>query len=163
MFFLIVMCCHTTCSSCLNQLKKQQNYKCSHCREIILSEKPNFALIELIQPLNITTNNNSSAIPIKIETKRLVNFEWKVNEVNLYFRNYLDNDSIWYEIENDLIKHKYSCLGINNQNEFALYDETRDLFVRISNNKLYLIYGRVNSIDEINNLAYIGKWKVKPF
>jgi hypothetical protein len=159
------MCCHTTCLSCLNQLKKQANYKCSHCREIILSEKPNFALIDLIQANNITlpTNNNSSVIPIKIETKRLVNFEWKVNEANLYFRNYLDNDSIWYEIENDLIKFKYICLGINNQNEFALYDETRDVFVRISNNKLFFIYGRVNSIDDINNLAYIGEWKVKPF
>ena len=48
-FVNIVMCCHTTCLSCLNQLKKQANYKCSHCREIILSEKPNFALIDLIQ------------------------------------------------------------------------------------------------------------------
>lgn len=45
---ITIPCCHTTCLRCLTSIKRNdQSYKCPFCKEDIIDEKPNYALLEI--------------------------------------------------------------------------------------------------------------------
>lgn len=79
----IMLCGHTFCLKCLTQMKTLKEYICPTCREEIISEKPNYALLEAIE-LNgkeneIEQNLNELIISSKpIKTKSVILSEEKV-------------------------------------------------------------------------------------
>ena len=47
---IIMLCCHSICLNCLNELKKQSHFICPLCREQIVNFKPNYAIIDALRP-----------------------------------------------------------------------------------------------------------------
>lgn len=45
----LMLCGHTFCLNCVNQLKTLKEYICPTCREEIISEKPNYALLDTLE------------------------------------------------------------------------------------------------------------------
>ena len=46
----ILMCCHTFCIKCLNNLKITDKYLCPTCNQVIIEEKENYSIIEFLEP-----------------------------------------------------------------------------------------------------------------
>jgi hypothetical protein len=44
---IMMMCCHTICNNCINDLKTMPNYYCPTCRQPIISEKPKYIIVIL--------------------------------------------------------------------------------------------------------------------
>ena len=50
--YILQPCCHGLCKECIKGLRDHdENAKCPQCREIIIEEKPNYELIELLPDL----------------------------------------------------------------------------------------------------------------
>jgi hypothetical protein len=46
----ILMCCHTFCIKCLNNLKIiTDKYLCPTCNQVIIEEKENYSIIEFLE------------------------------------------------------------------------------------------------------------------
>ena len=65
---ILMMCGHTFCSSCIQEVKKTPlQGKCPTCKETIVRERPNYSLLDILeddgkevndsQPVNINTND----------------------------------------------------------------------------------------------------------
>ena len=48
----LMLCGHSFCFECVTGFKKSTNYSCPTCREKIIDEKPNYALLEMLESLN---------------------------------------------------------------------------------------------------------------
>jgi len=88
-----------------------------------------------------------------------INYEWEVNE-NHYFTNFSNEDENWYETSNNRqnIEFTFKLININN-NEIIIYDDSRNIYLRILNDKMFSSAGKPG---KINNFLYNGKWtKIK--
>lgn len=59
----VMLCGHTFCCMCMNELKKGHDYKCPLCKSEIVNEKPNYSIIELLEENQLV---NSLALTIFI-------------------------------------------------------------------------------------------------
>ena len=58
---IVIPCAHTFCLNCLDELKKHDN-KCPNDREIIINQKPNYALIDLLNSNSSTDEQNKRCL-----------------------------------------------------------------------------------------------------
>jgi len=72
---ILMFCGHTFCSQCINELK-QQKYLCPTCRETIVREKTNFALLEALDDLE--TSHLSQEQMEKVEDKLISSDKLKI-------------------------------------------------------------------------------------
>lgn len=65
---IVIPCAHTFCLNCLDELKKHDN-KCPNDREIIINQKPNYALIDLLNSNSSTDEQNKRCLEYESSTK----------------------------------------------------------------------------------------------
>jgi hypothetical protein len=65
---IVVPCCHTFCLNCLNRIKLQIEDLCPICRNQITLDKPNYAILELLNPNIVEVNKNLNENILKEET-----------------------------------------------------------------------------------------------
>lgn len=72
-------CGHTFCLSCLTDLKSQIVYLCPACKELIISEKPNFELFEFLQQTSSFDPNSRLKQAIQQQAVQLTQLKDKLD------------------------------------------------------------------------------------
>ena len=80
-----------------------------------------------------------------------INYEWEVNE-NHHFINFSNDNENWYETSNNRqnIEFTFKLININN-NEIIIYDDSRNIYLRILNDKMF---SSADKPGKINNFLY---------
>lgn len=81
----VMLCGHTFCSSCLNELRRNGQSMCPTCREKIISEKPNYAVLDAISSNNVNISN----------VQEVQEIDFQLHQCNDHPHAFIEND---YEV-----------------------------------------------------------------
>lgn len=90
-----------------------------------------------------------------LKANNVLTGQWRISQ-SQEFINY-DNNDYWYETKNGQIYSMFKFYRLDNT-DLTIYDANRRMFIRISNDKLFVGYNQ----NGISNLLYNGKWIILP-
>ena len=93
-----------------------------------------------------------------INSDKILTGQWLIDDRH-DFRNY-DNTEFWYEYDGKKIFATFKFVKIVDNTHLIIFDKSRDMYIRISNMKMFWSIGK---IDDIHYFIYSGTWITKPF